>query len=581
MPSVVDLQSQLDRLDAENAQLRREVESLRATVGDADRGPMAERFFETIIDNMYDGVAVVDETGIVKYESPSVERITGFPVAEVVGRNFLEFLHPDELPLVTELFASHLEAEGEWRTAELRFRHASGDWITLEARAVNLIGVPAINGIVAIYRDVTEQRLAERRLAELSAEVPGVLYQLRTPRDSSRFEIPYISEGVQRIFGIDPDEIRANPLHLVNLIHAEDRSRYLEIAGDAAARGMAFQLDVRCIDRSGVTRCFRISAAPTECDDGELLYNGIAMDVTSEQRTRERLHELTVSLEEKVLERTEKLRAAYDALQREETEKRRLEGQIEEAKVIGMAGEMITGVAHDLHQPLTAIGIYAGGCLIRLEKGTLDETETTRVLQEIKEASLRAADVVRRAREFTRKRSFVRRPEVVNDICGMALKLGAVSLRDRAVRVEEVYGADLPRVVADRIPMAQVVLNLLSNASEALQVRRPEDRRIILRTSLEGQFVRVDVEDNGVGIPSGERDRIFDRFVTTKDEGLGLGLAMCRSIVKLHDGRIWVDDSPLGGCAFHFTLPISKPAPSGGSSRVGVDTELFIDAIDY
>lgn len=565
MPTVADLQSQLDRLDAENAALRREVDSLRALGGASDEDRSRERFFETIIDNLYDGVAVVDEEGVIRYESPSVERISGFPITEVVGQNFFDFLHPDEHARVTELFADHLTVPGEWRGAELRFRHADGGWIDLEARAVNLVGVPAINGIVAIYRDVTEQRLAESRLATLSAEVPGILYQLRTPPDSSRFTIPFISDGVRRIFGIDPREVRENPLTLVNLMHTEDRAKYVEIAGDATSRGEAFQLDVRCIDVNEEVRWFRIGAVPSSTDDeGQLLYNGIAIDVTSEKSTWRRLQELTIQQEEKVFERTAELRRALDALRDEaarrdrvEAENRRLESQIDEAILLSTATEMMTGVAHDLHQPLTAIGNYAGGCLIRLEKGTLDDSETVRVLNEMRDASLRAAEVVRRARDFVHTRTFDRRPQSINDVCDTALKLGEFGLRERGVELRLEYGDDLPLVFADRIPIAQVVLNLLQNAAEALQSQPAEHRHIVLSTELaDPAHVRVSVEDDGTGIPEDEYDKIFDRFVSSKEDGLGLGLATCRSIVKLHDGVIRVEPSPLGGCAFRFTLPV-------------------------
>jgi PAS domain S-box-containing protein len=558
------IQGNLQRALDENAVL---LASLADDVS-IDRGPAREQFFETIIENLYDGVAVVSAEGVIRYESPSVKLITGFPPEEVLGRSFLEFIHPDDLEWVQVQMADHLRSPGEWRGAELRFRHASGGWRVLEARAINLVGVPSIDGLVAIYRDVTEQRAAERgrreadeRLRELAEKVPGILYQMRLSRDGTILEIPYISEGVRSLLGLDPEAVQRNPQSLIDAIHEEDRPRYAELADDAVAHVRNFKLDVRCTNLEGRIRWMRISSSPRRCENGDLLYSGLAMDVTSERIDNELLQINSVTLEERVRERTAELREANvkltdEAERREsaETQTRLLEDRVDAAVRLSTTGEMMTGLAHDLHQPLTAIANYAGGCLMRLERHTLDDVEAARVYGEIKDAAMRAAEVVRRAREFTRSRAFNRQPEPINDVCDDALGLGQVSLREQAVKLVRDYGFRLPNVLADRVPIAQVVLNLLSNAASALGDREGE-RRVILRTARDEHGVRVSVIDNGPGLPEALSEVIFDRFYSTRPDGLGLGLAICRSIVEQHDGKIWVEPSARDGCAFHFTLP--------------------------
>ena len=135
--------------------------------------------------------------------------------------------------------------------------------------------------------------------------------------------------------------------------------------------------------------------------------------------------------------------------------------------------------------------------------------------------------------------------------------MATVDLRRRGYTVVVDAPRDLPPVRCDRVMIAQVLFNLIRNGIEAMEGREPDRRRMVIAARADGEQVEVTVTDFGTGIGDEARDRIFQAFYTSKPEGLGVGLNICRSIVEFHGGRIWVDDNPVGGAVFHFTLSVA------------------------
>lgn len=566
----IEMSSGTAALQVENEQLRAEIERLRGALAQADR----DRFLATILEKLYDGISVVDASGVVLYESPSVARITGRPPSAALGQSFFDYLHPDERDDIERRMEEHRAAPGEWRGAEVRFLHADGTYHRLESRAINLVDDEDIRGFVAIYRDVTENREAtarleeaDRRLTEISSTVPGAIFQLRTPRDAHHFGIPFVSEGIRDFLGVSPEEGSDNPWLLFDRIHADDKLRFFEAVREAAEAGSGFSTEFRVVGANDNTLWMRCNAACRVADDDEVLFTGVVFDISTEKQAHQQMQQAWLELEVRVQDRTAKLRDANEKLrteiehrERAETELQQVEGKLDAYERIMTTGEMMTGVAHDLHQPLTAIANYAGGCLLRMERGTLEESDLRRIFGEMKDSALHAADVVRRMLIFTKSRRFQREALPINEICELAVRLARVGLNERVVALRTEYADDLPDVLADRIPVAQVVLNLLNNAAQALGDRPEGDRNVILRTSsyADGERVRISVYDNGPGLPKHQHEAIFERFMTSRDEGLGLGLAVCRTIVELHEGTIWVETPAVGGCALHFTLPVVR-----------------------
>ncbi|WP_455171218.1 PAS domain S-box protein [Azospirillum largimobile] len=234
-------------------------------------------------------------------------------------------------------------------------------------------------------------------------------------------------------------------------------------------------------------------------------------------------------------------------------------------------GEMASTLAHELNQPLSAIASYCTGCLNRLRSGRFDTEEVAAALEKLAAQSKRAGQVVRRIHDFVRKRDPNVAPcslaRVLEDCVGLT---GADAAR-LGVRVELDAPADLPPVTGDRILLQQVVLNLMRNGIEAMARTPRDDRRLTVtvrrQAGMDGGgdgVLLTEIRDRGCGIAPEVAERLFSPFFTTKREGMGMGLNICRSIVEHHRGRLWfevvaAEDGPEGGSAgtrFLFTLPV-------------------------
>lgn len=229
------------------------------------------------------------------------------------------------------------------------------------------------------------------------------------------------------------------------------------------------------------------------------------------------------------------------------------------ARLVNLA-EAATTLAHELNQPLNAIVGYNAACLRLLDEGDADPGELAAAMEKCRVQAVRAGDIIKRIRELTRKRTPTLSPCDFNGMLREVRGWLADDVERSGVRVELDLAEGLPNVRADRILIEQVMLNLMNNAIEAMvTVPRPQ-RVVTASTARDGDDgIRVSVVDRGTGIAGEHASRMFSPFFTTKAQGLGLGLAICRSVVEMHGGRLWYEPRPGGGTAFHFTLPAGSP----------------------
>jgi C4-dicarboxylate-specific signal transduction histidine kinase len=218
-------------------------------------------------------------------------------------------------------------------------------------------------------------------------------------------------------------------------------------------------------------------------------------------------------------------------------------------------GEMASMLAHEINQPLSAIANYCSGCVARLEAGADAEA----VLPAMKKASAqaeRAGKIIRRIREFVKKSEPRRAPVQVAAILDDALGFAEIDAHRLNIRLVVEVAAELPDVHADRIMIEQVVINLVRNGFDAMKNTVEDERVLVVRARRSGAAaVEVAVIDRGHGINAEDRERLFTPFFTTKQEGMGIGLNICRSIIEFHDSRLIVGDNPEGGTIFAFILP--------------------------
>jgi two-component system sensor kinase FixL len=221
-------------------------------------------------------------------------------------------------------------------------------------------------------------------------------------------------------------------------------------------------------------------------------------------------------------------------------------------------GELTASLAHEVTQPLTAIfsNAQAGQRLLATDVVNLEEVRE--ILNDILADDKRAADVIRRLRVLLQKGDLEFVSLDLNKVVGEVTWLvrNDAVLRNVAMSLELAPG--LPRVHGDRVQLQQVVLNLVLNGFEAMREPGAGERTLVIRTAREDTaVVRVEVQDSGVGVDEKDADRIFQPLYTTKAEGLGMGLAIARTIVAAHGGRLEAANNLLGGATFHFTLPVA------------------------
>ena len=252
-----------------------------------------------------------------------------------------------------------------------------------------------------------------------------------------------------------------------------------------------------------------------------------------------------------------------DLTEREESAARLEEVQSELARLarLNELGEMASTLAHELNQPLSAIANYVQGCSRLLEKVEDDNAQRVRgALAEAAKQALRAGDIIRHLREFVTRGQTERQPESINKLVEESGALALVGSRERGIKSVFDFGADDATVLADRVQIQQVLINLMRNAVEAMQAS--ETRELLVRTtSIDNDMLAVSVADTGPGIAEEIAAQLFQPFVTTKPSGMGVGLSISRRIIEAHGGTLTVQRNDAGGATFTFTLPIDKEEP--------------------
>ena len=253
----------------------------------------------------------------------------------------------------------------------------------------------------------------------------------------------------------------------------------------------------------------------------------------------------------------------YQAVGRDITQRKRLEEatlRLAHGGRLAVVGELTASIAHEISQPLTAIMSNAVAAQRLLESASPRLVEVREILADIYADDQRASEVIRRIRALLHRREISLVPLDLNEVADEVVRLVTNDARRRKVAVDTAFEPELRPIRGDRIHLQQVFLNLLLNAMDAMDEAPHSERRITVRTARQGdQAVLVSVIDTGHGIPADKLPSVFDSFFTTKEHGMGLGLAIARSIIEVHGGRIRACNNSTGGATFTFTLPATAP----------------------
>jgi two-component system sensor kinase FixL len=335
--------------------------------------------------------------------------------------------------------------------------------------------------------------------------------------------VQYFSIAAERLFGYAADEVRGqNVRMLMPAPYREQHDGYLaRYRATGERRIIGIGRIVVGQRKDGSTFPMELSVGEAN-SSGQRLFTGFVRDLTERQRTERRLHELQ-------------------------------DGLLHVSRLRSM-GQMAAALAHELNQPLTATANYMRAALRLLAGPTPDLDRVRQAMQHAVEQTLRSGEIIRRLRTFVARGEVARRPENVANLIEEATGLALVGAKERGIKVLINLDPDLPQAAVDRVQIQQVVLNLIRNAIEAMEGLPV--RELNLGAATRGNQVLVSVGDTGNGIPPEIEARLFQPFVTTKSQGMGIGLSVCRTIVEAHGGRLWVEPNPSGGSIFRFTLPI-------------------------
>jgi two-component system, LuxR family, sensor kinase FixL len=237
-----------------------------------------------------------------------------------------------------------------------------------------------------------------------------------------------------------------------------------------------------------------------------------------------------------------------------------MEHQLSHVSRLSTMGEMVAGIAHEVNQPLYSIVNYAKACANLLAKGgNIDLQQVSTWTDKIANAATRAGKIVSRMREFVSRRTAENEPVRIDETVSEAVELLAFDLRHSGAVLTSSIPLQLPEIHGDRVQLQQVLVNLVRNAVEAVSDNADGERKVAIEVEVEEESLRVSVLDNGPGPPSSDEVALFEPFETTKSDGLGMGLAISRTIIENHGGKLWAESNPEGGAAFRFTLPLPLP----------------------
>jgi PAS domain S-box-containing protein len=263
-----------------------------------------------------------------------------------------------------------------------------------------------------------------------------------------------------------------------------------------------------------------------------------------------------------VLDLTERKRAEEEL---RESERRYREAQmaLAHANRVTTMGQLAASISHEVNQPLAAVIANAEACLRWLDRETPDLDAARRSVEWVIDDSNRASDVIQRVRALANKTEIEKVPLVINDVVREVITLVQRELVSHRVSLRTEFAPALPMILGDRVQLQQVIINLVMNGAEAMQSVADRPRELVIRSRQDGAHqVLVSVTDCGVGIPAENVDRLFNAFFTTKSNGMGMGLSICRSIMEAHGGRLWATVNVLHGATFQLTLPVNADTAS-------------------
>jgi PAS domain S-box-containing protein len=432
---------------------------------------------------------------------------------------------PDEIPrlvifVVSALFVGTLSAAQRSATESLK---RARDDLKLTVQHLR-------NTNEALQAESRERKAAEeslRRSEAYLAEAQRLSHTGSWASIPAKGVITYFSEECYRVLGFDPHDGQPRYETFFQRIHPDDQAKVSEAIETAGRQNKEFELDYRFVHFSGEIRDIHVLGHPVLSPSGEVVeFVGTVMDVTERKQAEEE---------------RERLRQAQAEL-----------AHINRATTMG---ELTASLAHEVNQPIAAAVTNANTCLRWLTREHPDLGEARAAATRIVKDGTRAAEIIKRIRLLFKKEPSARELVDVNEVIREMVVLLQGEARRYSILVRTELESDTPPVMADRVQLQQVLMNLMINGVDAMKDANGTRELTIKAQPYQNDQVLVSVNDTGVGLPPQQSDQVFKAFFTTKPHGTGMGLSISRSIVESHGGRLWAASNSPRGASFCFALP--------------------------
>lgn len=489
--------------------------------------------YQDVFDHANDAIFIHDEaTGEILDANRMAGRITGFPVP------ILRKMRVGDLSARNRgcdspgaLMHIHRAVDEGPQIFEWWLRRPDGSELPTEVNLKRIVsdGYPRV---IALVRDIRDRKHAEERLIAREAYYRRLIAKISDGIAilDRRGVVRWVGPSIRKVLGFREREVRGRSIfERVNQDDAQRLAEQLSRIGTSPGGEDAFHCTIQ--HRDGSWRIFEgscVNLLEDEHVDGLLVtFRDISSRIETEERIRQRELELSHMAR------------------------------------LSTTGEMASALAHELNQPFFAIMNFVGGAIRRAQAGKLDGDTLLDLLENTRGQAERAGRIIRTVRNFTRKSEFHRERVDIRKIIEEIAPFIDIEARAQRVSVRYRMLREAAMVTCDWVLIEQVISNIARNGIEAMSETPIGQRQLILSThTTAAETVVLSIEDRGHGLPWTNPDRIYDAFYTTKKEGLGIGLSLCRSIIDSHGGHLWATKGGGGGAKFNFSLPLAAEQPS-------------------
>lgn len=514
----------------------------------------SERKYRRLVEGMRTDYIIYarDVKGMLTYVSPSVKKVLGYEPEELIGTYARDiYADPSHGQSLVERYNRDYEQGLFSENTLIEVRHRDGSIRTIEFTERPIFALDGkLASVEGISKDVTAAAAAERQMNELkddlerrvalrTDELQRINEDLRASEARYRDVVETLNDFIVRW---TPDGTRTftneayNRFHdlptgglvgtnLRQGIHPDDETEFLKRMASVTPDNPSMSIELRVLRRDGSYPWVQWNTwAKFDATGKAVEYQSIGRDVTE-------------------------LRAAADLL-------RQKEAHLAHLSRLATMGEMVAGIAHEINQPLHAAKTFAEAARRNLQTGDAKKVEKAiECTTEISDAITRTVHIIRRLREFTKSQPFELEALSLNDIAREAAELASHGIRRCGTKLQFDLAENLPEVLGDRIQLEQLVVNLLMNGCEAMVHSQAAERVLVIRTVARGSTQALAVSDAGAGVSEADMHRLFEAFYTTKEEGMGMGLVLCKSIAEAHGGDLRAERNADGiGMTFTLTL---------------------------